>query len=171
MNCVDSELWSCTERERQKMKRKGFYYAAQLLMQKHTLESPQPSSRQRNESEKNWVIKQRKKKQRRKYLPSHFFVPKAFNLLRKYCFLFCLISLSSFSCFFWMCKCQMAVTLALSLSLSYFLSFYKACCMLQKPRHTAPPPYATADPPSPPRVTDAEDGWMRLREWEEHWWK
>ncbi len=47
---------------------------------------------------------------------------------------------------------------SLSSSLS---SLYKACCMLQKQRHSAPPPYATVCPPSPPWVTDAECRWRR----------
>lgn len=149
--CIQRE--SASERER-------IYYAAQLLMQKHTLESPQPSCRQRKESERNRELQQEEKWEEEIFTVS---VPSSKG--SKPTPFPTALSLSS----------SVLIPLGVqmtdsgngsSLSFSISFSLYKACCMLQKQRYSAPPPYATVLPE-----------WLMLsagggeRKWEGEWWK
>lgn len=83
----------------------------------------------------------KRRNEKRKYLPSQLPVPTLVNLLRKYSFLSFLHSSSPPpSCFLWACKCQTAVTTALSLSRSPSLFTRPAACCRSRgtvlPHHT-----------------------------------
>lgn len=60
----------------------GVYYAAQFLMQKHTLESPHPRKVRETENCSKRI------NEKRKYLPSHFPVPEALKPAQKIFFPF-----------------------------------------------------------------------------------
>lgn len=81
----------------------------------------------------------KRRNEKRKYLPSHLPVPTLVNLLRKYSFLSFLHSSSPPpSCFLWACKCQTAVTTALSLFLDLLLSLQGLLHAAEAEAHCSP---------------------------------